>query len=606
MKLRGNGTGVGTVLVMLLVLLALLNGAAAMSAPAPEPDLELEEEDSAMMYQIALAPLSIAPSSSSSIASAEYNIATVLQNSTLGFGATSSGDVWVYNNGPSQSTCLQVYQRLSSSSDPTSVGSYAEKASIECPVSCPQPSFEQSGDSLLFFGKYQYCAPKAGMLVQTNEGTEVTRFDPIQQSTVTPVLEYDPALKALVGIAKDNGTNAGSGPGLACDSLANPEEIAGKYCLVARGSCLYINKYDVCLNAGAVGVVVVNYNEDLPPIGGTEYERDVPIIMIRNSDGDAIVSAVETYGEDNVTLTVGASVPSQEVDYGLTWAVVDLETFSEVDLGNTTLPTEWVQDHAGFADDDESYLYVYEITDPPFDTYGVDITSLASEGTLETLGSYVSNGPSPMYLVPISIDGESFMMQRISGGMELTNVTDPSAPELISTVTIDNSYCPRTITPIYIYAHKEYVYATDFLKFPESPECPGVDGIGTYPVKIYDYSTPSSPVFKGYFGVSEVTDYNSARFYWGEGEYEDIALVAMTSAGLVFYDFSDPLQPVAVSDAVLTDASQLPESLAYNGGVMSSQGEDFPQAVYIGDGSWLVSVTSNGNLGTLYEVMLHK
>ena len=82
------------------------------------------------------------------------------------------------------------------------------------------------------------------------------RFSHAQDNTVTPVLSV-PAVTAEPLLAQISST-AGPPVNSGCAPLENADEMAGKFCLTYRGSCLFQTKYANCLAAGAVGAAVIN------------------------------------------------------------------------------------------------------------------------------------------------------------------------------------------------------------------------------------------------------------------------------------------------------------------------------------------------------------
>lgn len=87
------------------------------------------------------------------------------------------------------------------------------------------------------------------------------------------------------------------------------------------------------------------------------------------------------------------------------------------------------------------------------------------------------------------------------------------------------------------------------MRNPVSDSCPGLPGGDTYPGFIFDLSDPTAPTFEGYFSIPEVKEYTAASgFFFGDGEFSHIAAVSMQASGLVFYDFTNPLSPVAGID----------------------------------------------------------
>ncbi|HSR49373.1 MAG TPA: PA domain-containing protein [Acidobacteriota bacterium] len=77
--------------------------------------------------------------------------------------------------------------------------------------------------------------------------------------------------------------------GDACDPLVNPGEVAGKIALVDRGNCTFSQKAFNLQAAGAVGIVIVNYLEDVFPPNAPDLT--VPMAMIRRSEGGRLQQA---------------------------------------------------------------------------------------------------------------------------------------------------------------------------------------------------------------------------------------------------------------------------------------------------------------------------
>ena len=83
--------------------------------------------------------------------------------------------------------------------------------------------------------------------------------------------------------------------------------------------------------------------------------------------------------------------------------------------------------------------------------------------------------------------------------------------------------------------------------------CPDLDGDGEpdWKVDIYDISDAASPTLVGEFIVPEMEVgtlvlNGNEDFSWGPN---GLAGIDMGSAGMVFYDFSDPVNPVPVTTA---------------------------------------------------------
>ncbi|MDQ3101803.1 MAG: T9SS-dependent M36 family metallopeptidase, partial [Bacteroidota bacterium] len=88
-----------------------------------------------------------------------------------------------------------------------------------------------------------------------------------------------------------------------CETIMDPDELAGNIALVDRGECTFISKVEALQDVGAVAVIVIN-NVPGDPIGmgGTGGENIfIPAVMISLADGDLIKQALVN-GSVNVTL----------------------------------------------------------------------------------------------------------------------------------------------------------------------------------------------------------------------------------------------------------------------------------------------------------------
>lgn len=92
---------------------------------------------------------------------------------------------------------------------------------------------------------------------------------------------------------------------LACDSLINPDDIAGKIAIVYRGACEFGLKALNCQNAGAVGCVIVNHSG--APVGMGAGANGalvtIPTVMISTDAGASIHDQVVA---GNVEMLIGS------------------------------------------------------------------------------------------------------------------------------------------------------------------------------------------------------------------------------------------------------------------------------------------------------------
>lgn len=82
-----------------------------------------------------------------------------------------------------------------------------------------------------------------------------------------------------------------------CDAAINPAEIVNKIAVVRRGTCSFSQKVYNAQLAGAAGVIVVNNIAGEPQEMGIGINSElitIPVIMISKSDGDALISVLQT------------------------------------------------------------------------------------------------------------------------------------------------------------------------------------------------------------------------------------------------------------------------------------------------------------------------
>ncbi len=78
-----------------------------------------------------------------------------------------------------------------------------------------------------------------------------------------------------------------------CDVYANPSDLLGKIALIRRGNCSFTSKVKTAQDAGAVAVIIMNNNTDLPfAMGGTDATITIPAIMITKAEGDMLQNAL--------------------------------------------------------------------------------------------------------------------------------------------------------------------------------------------------------------------------------------------------------------------------------------------------------------------------
>lgn len=117
----------------------------------------------------------------------------------------------------------------------------------------------------------------------------------------------------------------------ACEEIVNEDELEGKIAIVDRGGCFFSEKAYRVQQAGAVGCIICNFNEDIIPMGpGTFNELvDIPVVMLGNnacqlikqqlSQGAVNISLVipDYNGPDQLDASLDNTVVSHEYTHGI-------------------------------------------------------------------------------------------------------------------------------------------------------------------------------------------------------------------------------------------------------------------------------------------------
>ncbi len=113
-----------------------------------------------------------------------------------------------------------------------------------------------------------------------------------------PLIDIDPITGQLV-----EGFDDSNNPSFGCEPIVNAAEVAGKVVLLDRGGCFFEQKVINAEAAGAIAVIIANFeNNTINMAGVAEIPNpDIPTIMIRSADADALRQALDL-GEVIVTL----------------------------------------------------------------------------------------------------------------------------------------------------------------------------------------------------------------------------------------------------------------------------------------------------------------
>lgn len=94
-----------------------------------------------------------------------------------------------------------------------------------------------------------------------------------------------------------DGTSAG------CSAAANAPQILGKIAILSRGDCTFVEKVLEAQYAGAVACIIVNNTGGIINMGGASNEITIPTLMITQSAGEAIITALQNGTVVNATIS---------------------------------------------------------------------------------------------------------------------------------------------------------------------------------------------------------------------------------------------------------------------------------------------------------------
>jgi extracellular elastinolytic metalloproteinase len=157
----------------------------------------------------------------------------------------------------------------------------------------PVKANAQDGGSL---GNANFTSPPDGeagrmqMYLWTNSNSRLLSIT--APATLAGSLETGPAvfgpeistegITGRVVRAFDNSTD----PGKVCGAVINPEEVSGNIAMIDRGICFFEEKVNHAEAAGAVAVIICNYEDDVITMGGASDIPDpgIPAVMLQASD----------------------------------------------------------------------------------------------------------------------------------------------------------------------------------------------------------------------------------------------------------------------------------------------------------------------------------
>merc|ERR1711959_578624 len=566
-----NNYKCGYLPVVVLVSFALLFGCATPSSAATE-------ESSS--YPVSFSVNSIAPESdlySSLFSTVEppvyggtpNDFLTITNNQVGGDDAYRPGDYfWAFWNGEIQAYDIQ--------SNGTSSSTIIPFAVFPSPSQCRNSRIVDTGTDIAFVvhPREPGCEPTA--VLEVSDGGSVTTSYVLGKNLAIDVRDVPP-ITAGAGVAS---------PFDACLQLDNSEEVEGNYCITVRGNCSYATKYQNCVDAGAVAVLVVNDEDfDSTSTGGApniipqpSNPRGTLFTSLSKSDGTELVNLIAS-SNGIVELSAGKGIYRERDFSSDALEVFDWGSMSKVDV--ETAPFEFVEESAYLKD--ESLLYILE-------SHSTGVLHVLETSGVEVNGSYFELGSFTLgeifFITGLSsIDTSGGSLLTISSAEEfecclsdtltLYDIAtdkgeDPTAPVEIKSFPQNSTKpgCQEALISNYIY-HKGLIFAIVFK-----------DGYFSGPT---DYTRDDIIIFDlesdfiGYANISETRPYGYQSnnpvqtITFGEGAFEDLALVKLKYGDFVFYDFGDALNPTVASQ--LYRAADNLEDLQYISGLYDGEGE---------------------------------
>ena len=236
----------------------------------------------------------------------------------------------------------------------------------------------------------------------------------------------------------------------------------------------------MCVEAGAVGVVVINSEENyltMPVVQGTILDT-TPFLLVTASNGEAIVRLLGGDDDDDeaghaVTLESGrgvaASAPLDGFSLSSPLSSIRIDTMAPETTED--LPFAFVR--RGALSEDGAYVLVYDDTATYHIVSGGEvIDSKAHDSTIWS--SFDDFYDEVFSFVRLGEEGSEYLLQQglNSFGIFTLPADDPLNPETVSSTVLENIPCDRNIGNVVAVGGGQYLYVTGGLVREESDACP--------------------------------------------------------------------------------------------------------------------------------------
>lgn len=332
------------------------------------------------------------------------------------------------------------------------------------------------------------------------------------------------------------GTYGMAQPFEGCTNITNPEEIDGKWCVVYRGACFFQTKWENCHAAGAIGTILVVL-DDSTGAGWSIWVESIssPLVGITNSLGEDLRKTWEG-GKKDVILSLGKGigVDAPDADYSEPEPLRTMNYYTGELTEDDASHFQTVQsliyneksDYVHFTGVDGvgSDIQVYDMDQSP-PIYKGNYT-IGVDGTYGFIYNEPNSGKPPVVM---------YATDAWDGRVTFYDMQDELNPvyigELFYEPCDEDDFHGLTV----LHPSQRYMYLVPSIHLGGCP----------YTIRLYDISSLTDITKITEIHIPEVDD--NADIYSFNFGLNNIAALSLSSAGVSWYDFTDPANPVPVA-----------------------------------------------------------
>jgi len=397
-------------------------------------------------------------------------------------------------------------------------------------------SFLLGGNKFMsIHGNDQYCTctwtadnPCPHKLQITGTGISYAGKYQFYTNTVLPVDQVEPDVVGTYGMAQ---------PSEACETITNPEEIAGKWCVVYRGSCFFQTKWEMCHAAGAIGTLLVTL-DDSSGAGWAMWVESIstPMIGVRNSIGESLRESWESGRRDiQIGVGKGIGVDSPDPEYSSPEPLRTMNYYTGEFTEDTASHFTTVQSLIYNTKTDMAHFIGVNGVGSDIQVYDMDQSPPQYMGdyTVDIDGNYGFIYNEPNSGKPGVI---MYALDAWAGTVSFFNMENELSPSPLGSLSFekcdpDNDFLGDAV----LHPSNRFLYLIPSIHL----------GACEYKIRLYDISSLPTVTKIAEIHIPEVDD--GADIYSVNFGVNNIAALSLSSAGVSWYDFSDPANPTAVA-----------------------------------------------------------